>query len=47
MITVRHGLNCGRDIFVVPHLANSESGCNKLIKEGAQLVENVNDIINY
>ena len=47
MITVRHGLNCGRDIFVVPHLAGSESGCNKLIKEGAQLVENVNDILNY
>lgn len=45
MITVRHGLEYGKDIYVVPTLANIGSGCNKLIKEGAQLVETVDDIV--
>jgi len=44
LITVRYGLECGKEIFAVPYLANGESGCNLLIKEGAQLVENVDDM---
>ena len=44
MITVKYGLECGKDIFAVPTLAECNSGCNKLIKEGAQLVESIADI---
>lgn len=45
MITVEHGLNLGLDIFCVPSMANEESGCNYLIKNGAKLVECANDIL--
>ena len=44
MITVEHALNLGREIFCVPNLATLDSGCNHLIKMGASLVENANDI---
>ena len=45
MNTVAYGLEYGKDICCVPSLANNNSGCNKLIKEGAKLVENLNDIL--
>ena len=44
MITVKYGLDCGKDIFAVPSEACLDSGCNKLIKEGAQLVETIDDL---
>ena len=46
MITVEHALNLGKDIFCVPDQAINDSGCNYLIKMGANLVENANDIID-
>lgn len=45
MITVNRALEMGKDIFCVPDLINNDSGCNTLIKEGAKLVENINDIL--
>ena len=45
MITVARALEMGKDIFCVPHLIWCDSGCNSLIKEGAKLVENANDIL--
>lgn len=44
MITVEYALNLGKEIFCVPDLAINNSGCNQLIKMGANLVENANDI---
>lgn len=45
MITVNEALNIGRDIMCVPSLADGNSGCNHLIKNGAYLVEDINDIL--
>ncbi|MBQ8206414.1 MAG: DNA-processing protein DprA [Bacilli bacterium] len=44
MNTVAYALEFGKDIFAVPYLANSNSGCNYLIKQGAKLVECAKDI---
>lgn len=44
MNTVTYGLEFGKDIFAVPTLATANSGCNQLIKQGAKLIENANDI---
>lgn len=44
IITVGHALEKGGDIFCVPERAGVNSGCNKLIKDGAYLVENASDI---
>ena len=44
MNTVAYGLEFGKDIFAVPTLANCQSGCNYLIKQGAKLVECAKDI---
>ena len=46
MNTVCHALEHGKQIFCVPDEINSNSGCNKLIKEGAKLIENGYDILN-
>lgn len=39
MNTVYHALEDGKPIFCVPDKINCDSGCNKLIKEGAHLIE--------
>ena len=44
MNTVAYALEYGKDVYAVPSLANSNSGCNYLIKQGAQLIETASDI---
>lgn len=46
-ITVSYALEKGSDVFCLPHEANKNSGCNKLIKEGATLVESGEEILQY
>lgn len=47
MITARLALEMGRDVFAVPgRVDNSQAkGCHKLIKEGAALVEDFDDVM--
>lgn len=47
LITAHQALEQGRDVYAVPGAPydGRASGCNKLLKEGAILVEGVNDII--
>ena len=50
MMTARMGLDEGRDVFAVPGKSTSDksSGTNKLIKDGAMLVDSAEDILsNY
>lgn len=44
MNTVAYGLEYNKEICCVPFLANQESGCNMLIKQGAKLIECAKDI---
>ena len=46
--TANFALNIGRDIFAVPGPINSPSseGCNNLIKTGAYMADDVNDILD-
>ena len=46
MNTVCHALENGKSIYCVPERYDCNSGCNKLIKEGAKLIENAQDILN-
>lgn len=46
LITVGASLAMGGDIFCVPSRALEDSGTNRLIKDGAYLVEDASDIIN-
>ena len=48
MITVDYSLELGRDILVVPGNITSKMslGTNKLIKEGAKVITEFNDIID-
>ncbi|NLJ32502.1 MAG: DNA-protecting protein DprA [Erysipelotrichaceae bacterium] len=45
-ITINYALSRGSDIYCVPTKANENSGCNRLIKDGAYLVESAKDIID-
>jgi len=45
MITVNYAIEYGRDVMCVPSQAGEDSGCNTLIKEGANLVENYSDVL--
>ncbi|AUB31399.1 DNA-processing protein DprA [Spiroplasma floricola] len=39
-------VNEGKDVFAIPHALFSKDGTNKLIKNGAKLIENAKDILN-
>ena len=43
-ITVNFALMEGRDVMCVPYPINANSACNRLIKEGAYMVENGDDV---
>ena len=48
LITAYQALEQGRDVYAIPGAPfdGRTSGCNKLLKEGAILVENSSDILN-
>ena len=48
LITVEYALEQGKNIFSIPGNINSymSKGCNKIIKEGAKLVDEIEDILN-
>ena len=48
LITADLGLEQGKNIFAVPGYIDSDlsKGCHKIIKEGAKLVENIDDILS-
>lgn len=47
MITAEHAIQQGREVFAVPGPADSRTsrGCHRLLREGAKLVEDVDDIL--
>ncbi|WP_028042356.1 DNA-processing protein DprA [Candidatus Stoquefichus massiliensis] len=45
MITAGYALEQGKDIYCVPGRFDDFDGCNELIKQGAKLITNVQDII--
>ncbi len=46
LITVGYALYLGREVFVLPHPADTDTSCNQLIKDGAVLVESAQDILD-
>lgn len=46
LITVGYALNASKDIMCVPYPIGSESSCNRLISEGAYLVQSGQDIVD-
>lgn len=45
MISVHFALSSGRDVICVPHPFNANTANNRLIKDGAQFVENATDVL--
>lgn len=45
LITVTFALNTNSDVMCVPHQAGEHSECNRLIMNGAIMVESANDVI--
>lgn len=47
LITVEFALEQGKNVFAIPGNINSDlsKGCNKIIKEGAKLIESTEDIL--
>lgn len=45
-ITANYALAYGRDVFCVPYLANKNSLCNRLIAQGAALVETGEQVLD-
>ncbi len=43
-ITVNYGLNYGKSVGCLPFRCDEESYCNLLIKQGAEMIENINDL---
>ncbi|HBF67974.1 MAG TPA: DNA-protecting protein DprA [Firmicutes bacterium] len=44
-ITVSFALECGKNVCCIPHHGGEDSLCNKLIKEGAALIEKTDDLL--
>lgn len=47
LITVGYALYLGKDVYVLPHQANTDNSTNQLIKDGAVLVESGQDIMEH
>jgi len=47
LITVGYALYLGKDVYVLPHQANTDNSTNQLIKDGAVLVESGQDILEH
>lgn len=49
LITAARALDYNREVFAIPHPVTSEAGtgCNELLKRGAGLVRNAQDVLEY